>query len=160
MESGQTKDPTKLSISDKGIDFIKNWEGCELKAYLDGGGVWTIGIGHTKTAKEGMVITMEQAISLFKEDCSPIEKTLNDKKVIIVSLSQQNYDALCSFSFNLGLGALKKSTLLRCLNAGNYDDAAKEFLKWCNDNGKRIEGLYKRRVAESTVFKGGEYTKP
>ena len=96
----------------------------------------------------------------FKEDCSPIEKCLNDGKTVIVSLSQKNYDALCSFSFNLGLGALKKSTLLKCLNAGNYDDAAKEFLKWCKDNGKFIEGLHKRRVAESTVFKGGEYTKP
>jgi lysozyme len=149
-----------MEISDKGVDFIKDWEGCKLTAYLDGGNVWTIGIGHTKTAKEGMVITMEEAIVLFKEDCSPIEKCLNDGKTVIVSLSQKNYDALCSFSFNLGLGALKKSTLLKCLNAGNYDDAAKEFLKWCKDNGKFIEGLHKRRVAESTVFKGGEYTKP
>src|SRR5690349_12958929 len=116
-----------MKISKKGLDLIKSFEGLELKAYEDSVGVLTIGYGSTGShVKQGMVITKEQAEELLKRDVSRFERGVND--LVKVPLTQNQFDALVSFSFNIGLGNLKSSTLIRNLNASNYAGAANEFL--------------------------------
>ena len=141
-------------ISQKGIDLICKFEGLSLKAYPDpgtGNSPWTIGYGHTKGVKPEDVCTKEQAVEWLKEDIAIAENQLN--KVLYVQLNQNQRDALLSFVFNLGIGSLQKSTLLKYLNLGKFNEAANEFLKWTKANGKELPGLVKRRAAESSLFK-------
>lgn len=142
-----------MKISQKGLDLIKSFEGLELKAYKDSVGVLTIGWGSTGShVKQGMVITKEQAEALLKEDVSRFEKGVND--FVKVPLTQNQFDSLVSFSFNLGLGNLKSSTLLKKLNASDYSGAANEFLRWNKAAGKVLNGLTRRRQAEKDMFEG------
>ena len=132
-----------MKISQKGLDLIKNFEGLELKAYKDSVGILTIGYGSTGShVKSGMTITAEQAEELLKQDVSRFEKGVND--LVKVSLTQNQFDALVSFSFNLGLGNLKSSTLLKKLNASDYTGAVNEFLRWNRAGGKVLNGLTRR----------------
>lgn len=139
-----------MKISNKGIEFIKQWEGLKLVAYQDIGDIWTIGVGHTKDVSPGMTITMAQAEEFLRQDVAEFEEAI--AHLIKVPLNQNQYDALISFSFNLGVGALTKSTLLKLLNKGDYTGAANEFIKWCRANGKIVEGLMRRRAAEKRLF--------
>lgn len=139
-----------MQTSDSGINFIEEWEGCELTSYQDGGGVWTIGVGHTKGVKAGQTITQQQADQYLVDDLQPVNQTLNS--VVTVSVNQNQYDALSSFTFNLGCEALEGSTLLKLLNEGNYQGAADEFPKWDHDNGVVVQGLLNRRNAERDLF--------
>ena len=142
-----------MKISQKGLDLIKNFEGLELKAYKDSVGILTIGYGSTGShVKSGMTITAEQAEELLKQDVSRFEKGVND--LVKVSLTQNQFDALVSFSFNLGLGNLKSSTLLKKLNASDYTGAVNEFLRWNRAGGKVLNGLTRRRQAEKDMFEG------
>lgn len=142
-----------MKISKKGLDLIKAFEGLELKAYKDSVGILTIGYGSTGShVRPGMVITKEQAEELLKQDVSRFEGGVND--VVKVPLTQNQFDALVSFSFNLGLGNLKSSTLLRKLNASDYYGAANEFLRWNKAGGKVLNGLTRRRQAEKDMFEG------
>ena len=139
-----------MKTSINGLNFIKQWEGCCLTSYQDGGGVWTIGYGHTLGVTSGLKITEQQAELFLKEDLALVSQTL--ETVITVIINQNQYDALSSFTFNLGSGALRKSTLLKLLNQGNYTGAAEEFKKWCHDNGQVVQGLVNRRNAEYSMF--------
>lgn len=142
-----------MKISQKGIDLIKSFEGLELKAYKDSIGILTIGYGSTGShVKQGMTITKEQAEELLKQDVSRFEKGVND--LVKIPLTQNQFDALVSFSFNLGLGNLKSSTLLRKLKAFDYSGAANEFLRWNRAGGKVLNGLTRRRQAEKDMFEG------
>lgn len=145
--------PTK--ISQTGIDLIKEFEGLELKAYPDAVGVWTIGYGHTKTAVPGMVITEGEAEYLLKQDLVIFERCV--QRYITVPLTQNQFDALVSFSFNLGCGSLQESTLRKKLNAGDYNGAANEFPRWNKAGGKVLRGLVRRREAERALFMGDGY---
>lgn len=142
------QEPTR--ISQEGIDLIKSCEGCRLRAYTDSVGVWTIGYGHTETAERGMVITAEEAEELLRADLRRFESGV--KGLVAVELTQGQFDALVSFSFNVGLGNLRRSTLLRKLNEGNYTEASKQFLRWTKAGGKELKGLVKRRQAEQDLF--------
>lgn len=117
-----------LKISQKGIDLIKKWEGFRGNAYLCPAGVWTIGYGHTKTAKEDQSIDRIIAEQLLDRDLDVFEQAVNYQ--VKVKLTQNQFDALVSFAFNCGTGALQQSTLLRRLNRGDYPGTASEFLKW------------------------------
>ena len=139
-----------MITSDTGINLIKNFEGLRLNAYQDSVGVWTIGYGHTKTAKEGMKISEHQAEELLMKDLEEFEGGV--LSLVKVPLTQNQFDALVSFSFNLGLGNLKRSTLLKELNKGEYTKAADEFLKWDKAGGKALQGLTRRRNAERLLF--------
>ena len=139
-----------MKISDKGIAFIRDHEGCVLTAYQDGGGVWTIGIGHTRGVKAGQVITQSQADEFLADDISPVEACIN--KSVTVALNQNQFDALASFIFNVGENAFKNSTLLKKLNAGNYRAAADQFTRWVYDNNVFVQGLYNRRTDEKVLF--------
>ena len=140
----------QLSISEDGRALTKLSEGLALVSYQDPGGVWTIGYGHTKTAKRGMRITIEQANTLLHEDMRFAEEAVRSK--VKVPLSQGQYDALVDFVFNVGAGAFDRSTLLRLLNQGLYLKAANEFRRWIYQGKVQLPGLVKRRAAETILF--------
>lgn len=139
-----------MRTSDEGIRNIKHHEGLRLKAYKCTSHKWTIGYGHTKTAKPGMEITPEIALELFSEDIKDAEDGL--RKLVQVNLNQSQFDALMSFVFNFGEGKLATSTLLRKLNEGDYVGAASELPRWIHSDGKPTAGLISRRAAEKQMF--------
>ena len=143
----------KLKTSKKGIDLIKRYEGFRANAYADPAHGWavpTIGYGQTKGVKRGMKVDKETAEIWLKQDLVYREKWVN--KLIEVPLAQEEFDALVSFAYNLGVGALKKSTLRKKLNQGDKQGAANEFLKWVYAGGKKLKGLVNRRNAERELF--------
>lgn len=139
-----------MKISEAGLDLIKECEGRALKAYKCSAGVWTIGFGSTTGVTEGMEITEAEADERLRKDVETAERCVNAS--VKGAITQGQYDALCSFVFNLGCGALRKSTLLRELNDGNDLSAAAEFMKWVNAGGKRLPGLVARRQKEMALF--------
>lgn len=140
------REPKKLS--DRGAVFIHQFEGCELTSYLCPAGVLTIGYGHTgKDVKAGQTITEKEAEGLFKIDVNRFEKVVNS--LVKVSLTQNQFDALVSFVYNIGGGAFAKSTLLKKLNSWDYLGASLEFSRWTN---KGLAGLVKRRSQEKKLF--------
>lgn len=146
-----------MKTSDAGIGLIKKYEGRRLDAYQDSVGVWTIGYGHTNAAgpppvRPGDRISEIEAAEILRKDLKKYEKYVEE--LVTVPLKQNQFDALVSFCFNVGPGNLKKSTLLRKLNAGNYDEVPREFTKWTLAGGKELPGLVKRRRAEAEMFRG------
>lgn len=138
----------------KDIDSIKHWEQLRLKAYLPTpNDVWTIGWGHTGTAKMGMVITEAQAEKLLRGDLAWVRKTISD--LVEVPLTQNQYDALASFIFNIGRPQFSKSTMLRRLNTYDMVGAAAEFPRWNKQKGKVLRGLTRRRKYEQLTFMEG-----
>jgi len=144
------------TTSSAGLALIKRWEGLRLTAYQDVAKIWTIGYGHTNTAKPGMVITEAEADKLLRSDLLSAEKDVN--RLVTVPLEQREFDALVSFTFNLGGGALGTSTLLKLINAGDKLGGAVTIPQWCkaNVNGglKPVLGLVRRRVDELLMFAG------
>jgi lysozyme len=151
-----------MKISDKGLALIKKFEGLRLNAYKDIAGVWTIGYGSTKytngdTVKPGDKLTDEsQADELFKHTLSQYMNAV--KNGVKVLLTQNQFDALVSFTYNVGTGAMMKSTLKKELNAGNYINAANQFLVWNKitdpKTGKKVisKTLSLRREKERALF--------
>lgn len=140
-----------MKTSQKGVDLIRHFEGLSLKAYKDSVGVVTIGYGSTgPQVQMGQTITESQAETLLLKDLSRFEKGVAD--LVKVPLNQNQFDALVSFSFNLGLGNLKSSTLLRKLNSMDYAGAANEFERWNRAGNKVLAGLTRRRLAEKELF--------
>ncbi len=131
-------------------DFVKQFEGRELKAYRCSANRLTIGYGHTKGVQEGDEISPAEAEQLLVEDLAAIADDLN--RLVNVPVSESQYIALLSLAFNIGGTALKKSTLLFHLNHKRYDEAAEEFDKWIYAGGKVSEGLKRRRAAERKLF--------
>ena len=142
-------------ISDKGITFIKSFEGVRLKAYKDVKGVWTIGIGHTKGVKAGQTCTVAEAYQWMREDLAPIARYIAK---MMPNVWQWQMDALCSFAYNVGLGSLQRSTLMRlCLHGAPPDLIEREFQKWNHAGGKVVDGLTRRRKAEGKLYTKGLY---
>lgn len=139
-----------MNISQRGINLIKKYEGLELKAYTCKGGKLTIGWGTTKGVTSGMVITIKQAEEFLERDIRYFELWVD--KLIDVPLNQNQYDALVSFTYNLGEGALKDSTLRKFLNQGRYDLVPAQILRWNKSKGKILPGLVRRREEESKLF--------
>ena len=141
-----------MKISEAGLSLIKSFEGCVLTAYLDAVGIWTVGYGHTgPSVHRGLTITQKLAEDILAQDVRRFELgVLNNVKV---NLNQNEFDALVSFSFNVGVNALKNSTLLRLLNDGaDRSIVAAEFLRWNKGGDKVLEGLTRRRQAEKALF--------
>jgi len=140
-----------MKTSKNGRDLIRKFEGEKLKAYQCPAKVWTIGVGHTgQDVKPGLVITSEQSDKLLQSDLSKFESAVAN--LVKVPLNQNQFDALVSFSFNVGDGALGRSTLLKLINSGHADDAAEEFKKWNKAGGNVLTGLTARRAAERELF--------
>jgi lysozyme len=142
-----------MNISQAGIKAIEGYEGVRLTAYLDSVDVPTIGVGHTLGVKLGDTITQDQADEFLRADLEDAEYAVN--KYVTVPLTQGQFDSLTSFVFNLGAGAFKGSTLLADLNAGQYDDAADQLLRWNRAGGQILAGLTKRRISERLMFLTG-----
>lgn len=145
-------------VNQEGVDLIKRWEGLELKAYTDSAGVLTIGYGHTSAAGApkvyaGMTISEPEAEAVLKSDLSKFEERVS--RLVKVPLTDNQFAALVSFDFNTG--ALHKSTLLKKLNAGNYEAVPGELSKWVNAGGKKLKGLVNRRAAEAGLWARGSF---
>ncbi len=141
-----------MHTSQKGLDLIKSFEGLRLSAYKCPAGVWTIGYGTTAGVKPGQSITKERAEELLRDDVKRFEDQV--LRLVKVPLTQGQFDALVSFTYNLGAANLGNSTLLRLLNAGDYKGAAAQFDRWTKAGGKELPGLVKRRAAERALFEG------
>ena len=142
-----------MHISDEGLDLIKRFEGLELKAYQCATGVWTIGYGYIKGVQEGDVWDADKAdYMLFRELEEEYQNYVND--YVHVPINQCQFDALCSFVYNLGGNALKSSTLLKVLNSGDYNGVPEQIMRWNKAGGKVLAGLTRRRTAEAELFQG------
>lgn len=166
-----------MKVSDKALKMLKHHEGVRTKPYRDVVALWTIGVGHLmypeqatlpncKNAKPGYtgmcredyqirledfrVFSMEEVDGLLKSDLGRFERGV--ERLITVPLSQNQFDALVSFSFNLGLGTLQRSTLRQKVNRGDFEGAAEEFLKYTMAGGKVFRGLVIRRNDERALF--------
>ena len=137
----------------RGLNLIKKYEGLQLKAYKDPVGIWTIGYGHTgRDVKPGKVITKAEAERLLKKDLRKFERQVNRR--VTRKLNRNQFDALVSFTFNVGAGNFASSTLLKKLNKGDFKGAANEFLKWdkAGDPLRVLPGLARRRMEERELF--------
>lgn len=140
-----------LPICQAGVDLIKEFEGCKLDAYQCPTGVWTIGYGHTgQEVQPGVSIPQAEADRLLLEDIKEAAQAVDH--LVTVELNQNQRAALTSFVFNLGAGGLKKSTLLRRLNIGDYSCVPSEMSRWVFGGTKRLAGLVRRRAAEGELF--------
>jgi lysozyme len=147
-----------MQISARGLKLIADFEGLRLKAYPDpgtGNEPWTIGYGTTvypdgRKVKKGDVITQVQALDYLKQDVKKFATSVT--QVVTVPLNQNRFDALVSFTYNLGASALARSSLLRKLNAREYEAAAAEFDKWVYAGGRILPGLVTRRKVERSLF--------
>lgn len=143
-----------MTTSDKGLEFIKDREGVINRVYLDPVGLPTVGVGHLVTPEDGLMvgdlISESLALELLRKDLAKAEAAV--LKAVKVPLSQNQFDALVSFVFNVGASNFRTSTLLRHLNAFNYTAAADEFPKWANAGGRRLPGLVRRRADERALF--------
>lgn len=139
-----------MKVSQDCIQLVKHFEGFEDTAYLCPANVWTIGYGRTRNVKEGDKITEVQAERDLLEELEEFKHQVLDS--VKVELKQNELDALTSWTYNLGVGNLKSSTLLKKLNAGNKDEVPAEIVRWNKANGKVLAGLTKRREAEAELW--------
>ncbi len=141
-----------MKTSERGLFLIKEFEGFSAQVYICAGGKRTIGYGHVLVDGEEypMGVSIIEADELLRLDVEEAERAVC--RLVVVGLSQGRFDALVSFVFNLGAGALARSTLLKKLNAGDVSGAAKEFLRWDRAGGKQMAGLSRRRAAEMALF--------
>ena len=145
-----------MNISDRGIKFIQKHEGLSLKPYKDVAGYWTVGYGHLLKKNEKIRnISMYEAEDYLKGDLDLAVRTVDH--FIQVALTQNEFDALVSFVYNIGKSAFIKSTLLKKLNFDDKHGAANEFKRWNRAGGKVVKGLQNRREAEKELFVNSKY---
>ncbi len=138
-------------IPEEAFELVKKFEGLRLTAYRDSGGVWTVGYGSTgPDVAEGLTITADEAERRLRRDMASAARSV--LQMVTVPLNPNQLSALCSFVFNLGAGAFRKSTLRKRLNEGRFDLAAAEFGRWVFCNGRVLPGLVTRREAERQLF--------
>lgn len=148
-----------MNISAKGLALTKQFEGCRLSSYRDPAGLWTIGVGHLlsedKTADySGLTWTQEQADAPLASDMQHAVDCVN--AAVKVPLTQNQFDALCDFTYNVGCGAFTGSTALLLLNQGHYDQVPAHLALWDKAGGVVLSGLVKRRAAEAALFMEAE----
>ena len=139
-----------MTPSNDCIDMVKYFEGFKAVAYLCPANVWTIGYGRTKNVKDGDITSMPQATRDLEEELVEFGDQVH--RVVDVELSQNEFDALTSWTYNLGVGNLQSSTLLKKLNAGDKDSVPSEMLRWNKAAGKVLAGLTTRRQAEADLW--------
>ena len=144
-----------MQLSKTGIELLKHFEGCELKAYQDSVGVWTIGYGHTKGIYEGLEITQSEAEKMLVDELPEYEGYITDK--IVPRLQQHDFDALVCWVYNLGPTNLSSSTMLKKLNAGEFKEVPFQMKRWDKAGGQPLLGLTRRRNAEALLFKGEQW---
>lgn len=144
-----------MRTSEQGLLLIKKFEGLKLESYKCSAGVWTIGYGHTSNVKRSDKITKDEAENLLQNDLIYFESAICD--FVKVPLNQNQFDALVSFVFNIGVGAFSTSTMLKFINANHFPLAAGQFDRWVYAKGKKLEGLVKRRKEEKELFLGNKF---
>jgi len=142
-----------MSAIDLAAGLVRQFEGCKLTAYKDGGGVWTIGYGHAAGAHEGLVWTQEQAEAALTTDLQNAAMGLFG--LIKATVSDRQMAAVISLAFNVGAGALKGSMLITAVNDGRWSDVVRQFIAWDHDNGKEVKGLLHRRLIEAATYLEG-----
>lgn len=145
-----------MNLSPKGFAFIKNQEGCKLKAYQDQVGLWTIGFGTTmypdgRKVKKGDTITQQQADMFLQAQVTTVYGWVVDNSVK-VKITQNMFDAMTSLAYNIGFGGFKSSTVLKKVNLKDFKGAADAFLSWVKGNGKVLPVLVQRRQKERALF--------
>lgn len=145
-----------MIVNQRTIDLIKHLEGCRLTAYRDVAGIWTIGFGTTAAAglgiepRAGMTITQEQADELLERAVDDFSASI--AKLITVPVTLNEFGALVSLAYNIGVGAFSRSTVLRELNSGNKAAAGHAFHMWNKAGGHVVPGLVRRRELEHRLF--------
>jgi len=147
-------------INQAGLEHLKRWEGLRLQAYQDSKGVWTIGYGHTAAAgtpyvHKGLKITAQEAERILARDLGQYERAVEE--AVQVPLTDNQFAALVSFTYNVGSAAFKRSTLLKKLNKGDYESVPDEMKKWTRAGKQHLKGLKARRVAEGGLWVTGEF---
>jgi lysozyme len=141
----------QMTPSENCVALTKEFEGCQLTAYSDPAGVWTVGYGHTGSdVRQGVTITQHQADDFLMADLKEAGRFVNI--YVKVQINQNQFDALTDFVYNLGVGSFKSSTLLLLINNGDFDKAALEFGKWNKAGAVEVPGLTRRRAAEAALF--------
>lgn len=156
-----------MQMSENGLGLLESWEGFELKVYKDSAGLPTIGVGHLLTKSElssgktvinGIPVqyadglTNQQTLDLLSQDVKPAEQAVNSG--VKVALNQNQFDALVSFTFNVGVGAFTGSTLLKVLNQQQYTNVPNQLLRWVRSGGQVVQGLVNRRQNEIKLWNG------
>lgn len=149
------KQGDEMHISKEGIALIKKFEGCELEAYQDSVGVWTIGYGHTKDVEKGLKITQEEAEAMLNTELEEYEGYV--EHYVEVPLTQCQFDSLVCWTYNLGPTNLKNSTMLTVINQTRFDEVPREIKRWNKAGGEVLNGLVRRREAEALLFEGKEW---
>ena len=156
-----------MNVSPKAVAMIKHHEGVRQKPYRCPAKLWTVGVGHVLYPQQGKlpidqrdafnikiedfrIFSMEEVDAILRADLERFERGV--ERYITVPLTQGMFDALVSFSFNVGLGTLQRSTLRQKLNRGDKEAAAEELLKYCMAGGKILKGLQNRRIDERALF--------
>ncbi len=154
-----------MQMSENGLELLQQWEGFKLQVYKDSAGLPTIGVGHLITKSElssGKIVidgvpvkyagglTDQQALDLLAQDVKPAEKAVNNG--VKVPLNQNQFDALVSFTFNVGVGAFQSSTLLKVLNQQQYDEVPAQLRRWTRAGGQVVQGLVNRRQNEINLW--------
>ena len=145
-----------MKLNQNGYNLIKQFEGCKLTAYQDSIGVWTIGYGSTyyedmQKVKKGDKVSQERANEIFEFVASRFARNVDD--IITSKPTQNQFNAVVSLAYNIGLGNFQKSTLLKKLNKNPNDKTIKdEFMKWVNAGGRKLQGLVNRRKKEAEIY--------
>lgn len=143
-----------MNINEDGLELIKQFEGVKLKVYRDPVGIPTVGVGHVVQPHDnlhvGDIVSAERVDAFLRADVGVAERAVME--LVQVTITSNQFSALVSFTFNVGRGALLRSTLLRKLNVENYDGAAAEFNRWTRAKGRVLPGLVRRRAAERALF--------
>ncbi len=137
-------------INADGIALIKDYEGLHLTPYLCPAKIWTIGYGHTRTVHSGMQVTPDQADQMLDDDLRLIERAV--QRAVQVPLNDNQFAALVSFAFNVGINNFQNSTLLKLLNRGWYEQVPAQLTRWNRANGEVMGGLSRRRAAEAQLW--------
>lgn len=152
--NGATSTPplftTARRTNEAGVGLIKNYEGLHLAPYLCHAKVWTIGYGHTRTVRSGMTITPDQADQLLDDDLRLVERAV--QRLVTVKLNDNQFAALVSFTFNVGIANFERSTLLALLNRGWYEQVPAQLMRWNRVSGEIMGGLSRRRAAEGRLW--------
>lgn len=144
-----------MYISKEGIDLVKKFEGCKLEAYQCAAGVWTLGYGSTHGVQKGDVWSQEKAEIMLIDELEEYGNHVSD--LVTVPLHQCQFDALTSWTFNLGPTNLNESTMLKVLNQGSYEEVPYQLKRWNKVNGQVNDGLIRRREAEALLFEGKDW---
>ncbi|PZO12869.1 MAG: muraminidase [Leptolyngbya foveolarum] len=140
-----------------GLQLIKSFEGLRLQAYKDPVGIWTIGYGTTRGVRPGMTISTAEAEAFLQQDLVRFEQAIND--ALAVPVNDNQFSALSCFTYNVGPGAFRSSTLLKMLNQQDVYGAADQFPRWNKAGGRPLAGLTRRRQAERLLFLGQDFHK-